>query len=303
MSEYSNDLFFNSYSNDDNDSLHLSQSYSYFLNEKISDDNYEYYPLPKDEKMDNHSIEDIENKKNDSHYSNSSQKTESSTEKNQSKNLEEKTESSTEKNHSKIFEITKDKQKRLSRKKRANDCAGKEKKLKKDNSKAGLRNDNIIKKIKTKLLDFSKDLINDSLRESNINSFYKINKAFTQNINVYFINQFLYLKLKDIFSNDISPKGKILGNSYNKKLIDKVYKDNKIKTINILEKTFLECLEHFRGTKYYEELNGLEEKYKELINEFKNKGKGEEYIDQFKYIINNFENDYHKKKGRNTTKN
>ena len=141
------------------------------------------------------------------------------------------------------------------------------------------------------------------MRESNINSFYKINKAFTQNINVYFINQFLYLKLKDIFSNDISPKGKILGNSYNKKLIDKVYKDNKIKTINILEKTFLECLEHFRGTKYYEELNGLEEKYKKLINEFKNEGKVEEYIEQFKYIINNFENDYHKKKGRNRTKN
>ena len=48
-------------------------------------------------------------------------------------------------------------------------------------------------------------------------------------------------------------------------------------------------MEHFRGSKFYKELEGLEKDYINAINEFKNKGESENYINDFKYILNRFE--------------
>ena len=280
---------------------------------------YEKLKLPNEEEMGTIqciNLEDIKNK-NNLKYTNSS----------------EKTESSTEKNKEKIFECIKNKEKIFLKenRNRINDCSEKEKK---DNSKKGLRKkkekhllgnkrkydcaekeekqkknkreDKFVKKIKTASLDSQLTLINNSLKESNINySLYKLNQKFIEDINVNFMNDLLSMKLKDIFSNDISDKGiNKLGKDHNKIIIDKIYKDNVKKTINILDKTFFECLEHFRGTKKcYEELNGLENNYKELINNFRDKGKSEEYIETFKKVINTLEEEYKKKTPRNRIKN
>ena len=279
---------------------------------------YEKLKLPNEEEMGTIqciNLEDIKNK-NNLKYTNSS----------------EKTESSTEKNKEKIFECIKNKEKIFLKenRNRINDCSEKEKK---DNSKKGLRKkkeknllgnkrkngcaekeekqkiiriDNILKKIKTTFLDLLLNLINNSLKESNINYIlYKLNQKFIEDINVNFMNVLLYMQLKDIFSNDISDKGiNKLGKDHNKKIIDKIIKDNVIKTKNILEKTFFECYEHFRGTKKScEELNGLENKYKELIKGLKDKGKSEEYIETFKKVINTLEEEYKKKTPRNRIKN
>ena len=294
-------------------------TFSNFLN--LSDDfesknKYEIFLLPDEEKTEINecmNFEDINNK-NILKYT----------------NLSEKTESSTEKNKEKIFECIKNKEKSFLKESRTNECTEKEKK---DNSKKGLRKkkeknllgnkrkngcaekeekqkiiriDNILKKIKTTFLDLLLNLINNSLKESNINYIlYKLNQKFIEDINVNFMNVLLYMQLKDIFSNDISDKGiNKLGKDHNKKIIDKIIKDNVIKTKNILEKTFFECYEHFRGTKKScEELNGLENKYKELIKGLKDKGKSEEYIETFKKVINTLEEEYKKKTPRNRIKN
>ena len=57
---------------------------------------------------------------------------------------------------------------------------------------------------------------------------------------------------------------------YNKKLVEKIYEERiQEKTIAILVKTFLECLEHFRGNKFYKELEGLEKEYQNVIKSFR----------------------------------
>jgi hypothetical protein len=40
---------------------------------------------------------------------------------------------------------------------------------------------------------------------------------------------------------------------------------------------------------YYEELDGLEKNYLNTINEFIEKGESEEYINDFKYLVNRYE--------------
>ena len=269
---------------------------------------YEKLKLPNEEEMGTIqciNLEDIKNK-NNLKYTNSSEKTESSTEKNKEKIFLKENRnrindcSEKEKKDNSKKGLRKKKEKNLLGNKRKNGCAEKEEKQK------IIRIDNILKKIKTTFLDLLLNLINNSLKESNINYIlYKLNQKFIEDINVNFMNVLLYMQLKDIFSNDISDKGiNKLGKDHNKKIIDKIIKDNVIKTKNILEKTFFECYEHFRGTKKScEELNGLENKYKELIKGLKDKGKSEEYIETFKKVINTLEEEYKKKTPRNRIKN
>ena len=61
--------------------------------------------------------------------------------------------------------------------------------------------------------------------------------------------------------------------------------------------TFLECLEHIRGSKYYEQLEGLENVYEIAINELENK-ENDEYIANFKEFVNRFEQYYENKRSR-----
>ena len=69
----------------------------------------------------------------------------------------------------------------------------------------------------------------------------------------------------------------------------KYIKENiQTKTISILERTLLECLEHFRGRKYYAELEGLENEYETVINNMKSK-ETNEYIDYFEKFLFVFE--------------
>ena len=101
-------------------------------------------------------------------------------------------------------------------------------------------------------------------------------------------------KLKDIFSYDISKEK--YGLDYNRKLIIKIYEENTNKRlISALERTFLECLEQFRGTKKYEELEGLEKNYNDLIKKFESK-ESSDYIGSFQNFVKNFENYLNKKR-------
>lgn len=61
--------------------------------------------------------------------------------------------------------------------------------------------------------------------------------------------------------------------------------------------TFLDCLNHFRGSTFLNELNGLKqfEKYFDELNEEKN---NEMYKKIFKYFLNNFDKEILEKKER-----
>ena len=177
--------------------------------------------------------------------------------------------------------------------------------------------DNVTRKLKTKLFEAILVILNASFKKVQIENpkkyskkilyakdfFLKINQEIIKDINVEKNKILLKTQLKDIFSNKVSKKYERYGLDYNKKLVEKIY-DERIqeKTIAILEKTFLECLEHFRGSKFYKELEGLEEEYKNVIKSFRDIGESEEYIQIFQDLANRFEDYYENKKSRNTKK-
>ena len=176
-----------------------------------------------------------------------------------------------------IFNITKEKKKIKFGRRRKHNMGGKHNKFSKDN---------IARKIKSKLFEYILLLLNDSIRKENKQ------------------NKLLKTKLKDIFYlNKVSSKYINYGLDYNKKIIQNIYKyKTQQKTISILEKTFYECLEHFRGSKYYEELDGLEKDYINTIDKFRENGESEKYIDDFKYLVNTFETFFEEKIPRKSKK-
>ena len=82
----------------------------------------------------------------------------------------------------------------------------------------------------------------------------------------------------------------------NIELIDKIYgcKEGK-KITDILEKTFLECFRYYRKDKEYINnnkyscLNGLEKEFDNLIKKIQDNYE-QEYVNEFKDLIKNFEN-------------
>ena len=88
---------------------------------------------------------------------------------------------------------------------------------------------------------------------------------------------------------------------YNKNFIEKIKNDEtRRKTNDILDMTFFQCLEHFRGSKRYEALNGLEKEYENVIGEMRNEP---DYMESFVEQLNYFEVMYNNKKARKSKKN
>ena len=204
-----------------------------------------------------------------------------------------------------IFEISKnfDKKIMVGRKKK-NNLNGKHDKF---------AYDNVTRKVKAKLFESILSILNSSTEIEPIENpkktskkkdtvkpfFFKIDQKIIKETKVE-DNQLLFKsQLKEIFSNDVSKKFENYGLDYNRKLIEKIYKEKKqIKTIQILERNFLECLEHFRGSKFYNELAGLEKEYDKVINDLRAKGETEEYIEVFTELVGRFEEYYENKKAR-----
>ena len=176
--------------------------------------------------------------------------------------------------------------------------------------------DNIVRKIKTKFFDVLLRYINGSVVEIEIENpkknskkilvskpfLLKINQDTIKNIGVEKNLELFDSTLKDIFSRDISQKLKKHGLDKNKKIINKIYQENKQKrTIEILNMTFLQSLEHFIGSKYYSELNGLEKEYEKVINDLK-QHETEEYILLFKETLKMFYEKYKNKRPRKAKK-
>lgn len=154
--------------------------------------------------------------------------------------------------------------------------------------------DNLTRKVKPKLFESIRNILNLSLSKKGYpKTFLKIIQSLILNTNTEFNRDLLKSKLKDIFSNEVYSKVKNYDKNHNKNLIEEIYKDNILtKTISILEKTLLECLEHFRGSKYYVELEGLEEEYQAFIDELISKGETNAYIMELKEFVSRFDKYY-----------
>ena len=177
--------------------------------------------------------------------------------------------------------------------------------------------DNTVRKIKSRLFQAIINLLNNNLEEESKllqikdrkrkipirkESFLKINQQIISNTTVQYNLNLLNKKLRDIFSEPVSLKLKehsVYGLNYNKNFIQKIEGDeNRKKTNEILNMTLFQCLEHFRNSKSYEVLIGLEQEYQNVIDEMK-KTEEKEYVRNFVGYLNNFEELYKQKKPKN----
>ena len=170
--------------------------------------------------------------------------------------------------------------------------------------------DRIVKKIRILILNAIFKFINEKIKilfNNNIGKgifiklFLPINKTNLSHSSVEYDKEFLNKKLKEIFSS-ISDKFTNYLNTKNKDLIENLINlENKGKYFQeLFELTFLDCLEHIRGTKNSEILNDLPKINDILIQEGKNINEDE--IEIYKEIINNYEIIIKHKKKRNPKK-
>ena len=111
-------------------------------------------------------------------------------------------------------------------------------------------------------------------------------------------------KLKLIFSEEIGTKYSRYPSSHNKDLIDTLIneedEEKKKFFTNIFNLTFVDCLNHFRGSLKKDELLGMNilNNYLKDVNE-----NNEDYYNLFKFFIFNFEKIVTEKKARKSIKN
>ena len=173
--------------------------------------------------------------------------------------------------------------------------------IKKDSKRVGKHNkysgDNLFRKCKGIILNSLFKLINKIIIEQYGNEecekhnlkLLKINQSQIINSEVDFNKGFMKKKLSDIFSEGITQRFKRYNIDHNKNLIKYLLNEaneDKRKLFNtIFNLTFLDCLNHFRGTKIIKELDNLT-KYEEVCKGFE---EDEDYLCSFKYYIENYE--------------
>lgn len=200
--------------------------------------------------------------------------------------------------------------------------------------------DNIIKKIKLKFIEYSLKFLNNVL-----NSYLNKSKLIEYNnllrqarkykddedkenlikiLDYKFIDKIkketdlslLEMSLKDLFSKNISPKYSTLSPDSNKKLIEKIVKEEKdnVNIIFALNLTFGEWIDIFTYKKKLnsiqnfdeEKMKGLNDKFymvEHLIKEIYDKQYGHNYLSYFLSYVYNYKRWFILKKGRNRISN
>ena len=186
--------------------------------------------------------------------------------------------------------------------------------------------DNMTKKFKVHFRDALLDIINSEIQEINkknkiivniegkkykVKQLLKIAKEPIIDNTVENTKKLLNDKLKNIFSIDIAGNYKKYPKCFNKAAINKLYElENNEKIVNILEMTFLDCLQYYRKDKKiikknkYSCLKGLDKHFDDLSTILKNKDSSikEDYTNDFIQLIKDFENIYEDKTERKKRK-
>ena len=174
--------------------------------------------------------------------------------------------------------------------------------------------DNLSRKCKRVLLEILFYYINNIIKKVYNNNIYdgenerqlmKLNQSQTICSKADYNREFLNKKLKEIFSNDISTKYTKHSLSHNRDLIQKLLNEEDEQKKIIFQKlfnlTFFNCLDHFRGTQKFQELEGMM-LLDEACKQFQFDKDFEKYKHQFKNFIMNYEVIIMKKKLRNRSK-
>ena len=166
-------------------------------------------------------------------------------------------------------------------------------------------NDNLYRKIKGNLLKILYEFINNKIKEEykdipeynvNKNILRKIEQKQTVNSRIKFNRNFLKKTLRQIFSVDISHKYKCDYN-HNTNVINYLLdeqNEKREKFDSLFKLTFLDCINHFRGTKTFQELNGIMT-YAEFRDKFI---EDTDYIKSMDFVVNKYENIIMNKKPR-----
>ena len=169
--------------------------------------------------------------------------------------------------------------------------------------------DNIIRKIKSTLLDYLRIFINLFINEKyngNIGEgifrkeILKMNQE--QIIFGKYDKQFIKRTLKDIFSHKLSKKYSTFDSDHNKKLIElllnEVDEEKKIEFQNLFSLTFMDALNHFSGAKPLSILKGMK-LLEDLCKKFED---DQTYVKLLKYYTFNFKNTIEIKRNRKRNK-
>ena len=167
--------------------------------------------------------------------------------------------------------------------------------------------DNLRKKCKHLVLSSVLEFINKrifDIYEGNIgNNIYRKellinNKNQKMNSNITFNREFIDKKISDIFSEIISTRYTNYLPEHNKLLIEKLKNEEdenkRIYFTKLFNLTFNDCLNHFIGKKFIDELQGM--KCFEIIKG--TLGDDPEYISILRYYLNNFHNIVYNKNPR-----
>jgi hypothetical protein len=121
---------------------------------------------------------------------------------------------------------------------------------------------------------------------------------------IEFNKQFLNKNLGEIFSEDVTTRYTNFPKFHNRILIQKLINEDDVSKRLYFQRlfnlTFLESLQHFRGSIFIEELSGLIN-YKDVINKYDSEEDG--YKSCLDYYINNYEMIINSKKKRKSRKN
>ena len=195
--------------------------------------------------------------------------------------------------------------KKLGRKTKSNECLGEHNKF---------SDDNIQNKIKNGILKSVLQFINMKIKTvySNIDKsalskmqLLKLKQKSKERSKAEYNKNFLKRTLKSIFSEEVSSKYLRYNPNHNKDLIEKLIngKDETKREIfyKLFNLTFMDCLNHFRGSHSFEELKGMNQ-FEQYFNEIKSVNGDDMYKNVLKYYLVNYEREVMDRKERNRKK-
>lgn len=162
--------------------------------------------------------------------------------------------------------------------------------------------DNIMRKIKTKLSDVLIEKLNDSLRNKN-DKFCKLDKKMGEYLKKDYNEQLMQRTIMDIISNTPINNKYAKEKYINKTLIDKILEENKeTNTINILNKKYIDIINEIRYDEenLYDFIQRIE--YKEKGIKQKVNINVEEYMELVKNLIKRYDQWFFDKFGRKSKK-
>ena len=174
------------------------------------------------------------------------------------------------------------------------------------NRNIGITDNYLRKKCKRILLDVIFNFLNQTIKKVynnkigegvRIKELKPLNYKINSEMGIKYNKEFLNKNIGEIFSNNISDRFTNFSKLHNKSLIINLLNEEDEGKKKIFRRlfglTFLQCLEHFRGTVFYFELDGLIQ-----LNDIINNIIDEEYKVNLIYYFENYEKIINKKKER-----